>query len=57
MSGTETLKGRPAKPVKVAESDVDVSIEDKSVSYSLITHCYAQNNIISHYLAQFPGLN
>ncbi|XP_077050593.1 pleckstrin homology domain-containing family A member 7 isoform X9 [Siphateles boraxobius] len=26
VSGTETLKGRPAKPVKVAESDVDVTL-------------------------------
>ncbi|XP_056111996.1 pleckstrin homology domain-containing family A member 7 isoform X6 [Rhinichthys klamathensis goyatoka] len=26
VSGTETLKGRPAKPVKVAESDIDVTL-------------------------------
>ncbi|KAI2653621.1 Pleckstrin homology domain-containing family A member 7 [Labeo rohita] len=26
VSGTESLKGRPAKPVKVAESDVDVTL-------------------------------
>ncbi|XP_058608397.1 pleckstrin homology domain-containing family A member 7 isoform X4 [Onychostoma macrolepis] len=26
VSGTETLKGRPLKPVKVAESDVDVTL-------------------------------
>ncbi|XP_073785634.1 pleckstrin homology domain-containing family A member 7 isoform X37 [Danio rerio] len=26
VSGTEALKGRPAKPVKVAESDVDVTL-------------------------------
>uniref|UniRef100_A0A4W4FF06 Pleckstrin homology domain-containing family A member 7 n=1 Tax=Electrophorus electricus TaxID=8005 RepID=A0A4W4FF06_ELEEL len=26
MTGSETLKGRPAKPVKVAESDVDVKL-------------------------------
>lgn len=31
VSGNESLKARPTKPVKVAESDVDVSMEENSI--------------------------